>query len=260
MLSRRPHTGCLRASDERGFTLIELLVAVTMGMVVCLALFSILDFATKQEARITDVADANQLGRTAMTKLVDELHSACISAEFRPILEKSSETELWFVNAYSKEAIIESEQAFRHDIVWNEKNETLTDKIYASTGGSWPNFTFPLTTSTPTKTVLLASKVSQSEAGGKKLPIFQYYAYTTKGTSGGEAGLSTLSTEALKVPLTEKTAPTAAAVLIRFNTSPSENVSKVHNGGDLSASLSDQVTLAFSAPHSESTTVDGPCQ
>jgi Tfp pilus assembly protein PilW len=242
-------------SDEHGFTLIELVVAMATGMMVCLALFAILDFSTRQETRIADAAQANQLGRTAMTKIVDELHSACIAPEFTPILEKSSETELWFINSYSSEAVIS--QASEHKVVWS--GEKLVDYTYPSVSGSWPHFTYA-TVASPSGGVVLGTKITQSESGGKKIPIFQYYSYSTKYTSGTEAGVSMLNTEALKTSLTNVTAPTAAAVAINFSTAPSETNATIHDFSNLNAASSDLVTLAFSAPHSESTTVDGPCQ
>lgn len=258
------------ASDERGFTLVELLVAVSTGMVVCLALFGILDFATRQETRLTDVAQANQLSRTAMTRIVDELHSACIAPEFKPIQEKSNENELWFQNAYSEAAVISEAkvEAYEHRIKfeWNKATSSgkLVDYSYPSNGGSWPNFTFSSKES-PVGGTVLASNVTQSEtSGGEKIPIFQYYNYLTTASSGTEAGLSTLSTEPLsaKAPATlgKTAAQTAAAVRISFTTGPTDTSGNERERKERSTELSDQVTLSFSVPRSEATTVDAPCQ
>jgi type II secretory pathway pseudopilin PulG len=252
------------ASEERGFTLIEVLVALGTSMVVTLALFAILDFATRQETRVTDVAQANQLSRTAMTRIVDELHSACIAPEFKPIQANSNENELMFQNAYSEAAVISEakQEAYEHRIKFS--GGQLVDYSYPSTGGSWPNFTYSSTAS-PAAGTLLASNVTQSEtSGGAKIPVFQYYNYLTTASSGSEAGLSTLSTEPLsaKAPATlgKAAAETAAAVRITFTTGPSDTSGNERERKERSSNLNDQVTLSFSVPRSESTTVDGPCQ
>lgn len=258
----------VRASEEHGVSLIELLVAMSMGLVIALALFAILDFSTRQTARITDAVQANQLGRVAMTKIVNELHSACIAPSFTPVQEKSGENELWFINAYSSKAVISEAkpEAYEHHIVWNKATGTLVDYSFPSNGGSWPKFTFASTES-PVGGTLLASGVEQSksESTGKALPIFQYYSYTTTSSSGTEAGLNTLSTEPLTLTGSPKAlwtnAPTAASVLIRFTTGPTESTKSLGVQGEHTrVALSDQVTFTFSAPKSESATVDAPCE
>jgi type II secretory pathway pseudopilin PulG len=246
--------------DEHGFTLIELLVAMATGLVVAMALFAILSVSTRQETRVTDITQANQLGRNAMTKVVDELHSACLAPGFTPILSGSSSTELAFINAYSEEAVISS--AYVHRIKWNEKAETLTDYIYPSNGGNWPKFTFQ-EAATPPGGVLIANNVKQTKSGEKVIPIFQYYSYAPESTGSSTTGLSTLHTEPLVSPLTEKTAPTAASVLVSFNAAPGGKKTEQISAQEAtlrSVDFSSQVTLSFSVPKSETPTIDSPCQ
>ncbi len=250
-------------SEERGYTLVELLVAITTGLVVCFALFAILAFSTRQDTRLSDMAQATQLGRLAMTKVVDELHSACIAPGFTPIQEGSSSTELRFINAYSEKAVISEtkQEAYKHKIVWNEKAETLTDYVYPSNGGSWPNFTFAEVAS-PAAGVLIASHVKQSktEPGEKAIPVFQYFSYSAESSEGATTGLNMLSTEPLESPLTKATAPTAASVLVSFNTGPVESTTSLGAlGKKASLGLQSQVTLSFAVPISEAEVVDAPC-
>lgn len=268
MLTKRPHprtpdTVGKRAvlSDELGYTLIEMLVAMVTGLVITFALFAILQFSMNQTTRLTDFAHSTQLGRTTLTKIVDELHSACLAPGFTPIQAESSSTELRFINAYSEKAIIseKEQEAYKHKIVWNEKANTLTDFVYKSNGGTWPNFTFS-EAATPAAGVLIGSNIRQSESGGKKLPIFRYYSYNAESSESATTGLTTLNAEPLASPLTTITAPTAASVLISFNTAPSATATTAVTQGR-TADLSSQVTLAFAAPISESEGgVDAPCQ
>jgi type II secretory pathway pseudopilin PulG len=251
----------LTLADESGFSLIELLVAMISGVVVCFALFAILNITSDQTSRLTNYAQATQQGRLAMTKIVDALHSACVTNGFAPILTNSGESELRFINAYSEEAVIPKSQFNEQKIVWNKATETLTDYTYPATKEiSWPNFEYSSTAS-PSTGVQLARNVTQTETGGKKVPIFQYFAYTGESSESATTGLSTLNTKPLEVPLTEKTAPTAASVLVTFSAGPNEGTTAIGaQGKGVSAGEQTQVTLSFTVPISNEKDVDAPCQ
>jgi hypothetical protein len=208
-----------------------------------------------QSTRLSDVAQATQLGRTAMTRIVDELHSTCLSSGFTPVQEKSNANELIFTNAYSENAEIPSER--RDKIVWNEATGTLTDNIYLSSG-SWPTFTFP---GTPTSSVRIGEHVSQGELenGGKaeKLPIFQYYKFSTKSSTTPTAPSSTLNEkEPLKGTLNSTGAAEVASVVVSFKAAPNDGKATMGRG----VSLSSQVTFAFEAPSSEAPIEAAPCE
>jgi Tfp pilus assembly protein PilW len=270
MLSKRPHPIVLAASwqrlrlaGEEGSTLIELLVTLITGTVITLALVAVLIFSTRQETHLTDLAQATQTGRLAMTKVVDELHSACLAPSFTPIQAKSKANELRFINAYSKEAVVSKTEVNEHRIVWNEKAGTLTDETYPATKEeTWPVFKYA---STPGSSVLLASHISQSEAGGKKIPVFQYYGYSTESNESASSAVSQLSTTPLisgaEAELSSTAAATAAAVLISFNASSNASTTSLGKlGNDVSEPQQSQVTLSFSVPISETESLDAPCQ
>ncbi len=280
MLSDRPTTVAAALRDERGFTLMELLVSMLTAFVVTGALFAILQISLKQTSLITDKVQANQLGRTAMTKIVDELHSACIQTGFKPVQATSTESELAFKNAYTSEAVIlnakEAEAKttgtglFEHQIVWNSTAKTLTDFIYKSESGEgttavFPSLDYSKTTheaphASPVKGVLLASGVTQTEeknSSGEtiKVPIFKYYKYNTEYTSSSSTGVSTL-TSLPSGELKEAEANTVAAVLVSFRQAPVDNKSE----RDRYVDLSNQVTFAFSVPNAETPVVASPCE
>jgi hypothetical protein len=280
MLSRKPTTLSLSGvRDDCGLTLIELLVSMLMATIVIGALFTILEISTKQTTLISDRVQTNQLGRTAMTRIVDELHSACLAASFSPIQEKSSENELIFKNAYSSEAVIPNAKeakttgtgAFEHQIVWSPSAKTLTDYTYKSTSGEGSEFKFPEITNnhsnaTPTTGVLLASNVTQTGT----TPIFQYYPYNKESTSSSTTPDGTLTPSPISstyLPLKaeketglpvekENSANQVASVLISFRQAPTDG--KVER--DQYADFSNQVTLALSAPNAETPIQDSPCE
>lgn len=272
MLSGKLTTIAPALRDERGFTLMELLVSMLAALVVTGALFAILQVSLRQTTLINDKVQANQLGRTAMTKIVDELHSACIAQGFKPIQKESTASDLIFKNAYSNEAVIlnakEAEAkttgtgVFEHQIVWNKTAQTLTDFIYKSESGEGVEAKFPAVdylTSTneaanasPKKGVRLASNVTQTEGTA----IFKYYKYNTAYSSSATEGLSTLNLIALSSELNETEANEAAAVVVSFRQAPVNNRSE----RDRFVDLSNEVTFAFSVPNAETPIEDTPCE
>ncbi len=271
MLSHRLTTALAsRLRAEHGFTLIELLVSMIAAIVVTGAAFAVLQISLKQTSLISDKVQANQLGRTAMTRIIDELHSACIAPDFTPIQENSNGSELIFKNAYSAEAVIlnakEAEAkatgtgVFEHEIVWNSTAKTLTDFVYKSESGEgaeakFPSLDYSSTTheaehASPKKGILLASNVTKTE----ELPIFTYYKYSTSSSSSSTQGVSTLTT--VSTPLSTTGAEETASVLVRFREAPFDGRSE----RDRYIDLSNQVTLAFSAPNAETPINASPCE
>jgi type II secretory pathway pseudopilin PulG len=290
MLIHRWTTPALRLRDDRGFTLMELLVSMLTATVVVGALFSILLISTSQTTLVADKVQANQLGRTAMTRIIDELHSSCLSPGFAPIQEKSNENELIFKNAYSEEATIPNTKAaeeksksgtgvFEHQIVWNSTAKTLTDFIYKSTSGEGPEAVLPTpdysattheaANAEPKKGVLLASNVTQTEeSGGAKIPIFKYYRYYKESISSSSTPDGTLAEiTSTYLPLKKETeagsekekinsAENTSSVLVSFRVAPVDG--KVEH--DQYIDLSNQVTLAFSAPNTENPIKYSACE
>jgi prepilin-type N-terminal cleavage/methylation domain-containing protein len=250
------HTARHLAHQERGFTLIEVLVAMLTSVVVTGALFAILQISLNQTSRITDRVQATQLGRTAMTKMVDELHSACLARAFAPVQEESSAKELRFATGFSEKAVIEYKEASEHRIAWTgtyPKSGNLIDKTYNATSAStWPKFEFE---EKPASEILLATRVY---APSETVPVFRYYKYsatTSAGTETAPAGTLT-SVEPPEKGFTAKEANGIAAVQVSFSQAPSNNNLKLGRPVEF-ASLA---TFAFASPNSEATITDGPCQ
>jgi type II secretory pathway pseudopilin PulG len=186
----------LAPTAEQGFSLIELLVAMLSSIVVLFTLYAIFNFTLNQETRITEVVQADQVGRTAMSKIIEELHSSCTGAT--PIqepsgtltspLEKSGARSMWFYSAYgdTESGAATLPEVTEHDIVWTsnetsntgEELGTLTDYAFKSESTSkFPEWKFlPLKTSNAAKTTILAKDVIPNKINGEAT-IFQYYKY-----------------------------------------------------------------------------------
>lgn len=250
MLRRLLHRR-LSVGDERGFTLIETLVALVTGMAVMGGLYAVLEVSLHQSTRVADFVQASQLGRTAMTHIVDELHSACLGPGFAPVQEKSTGETLIFRTGYSEKA--ELPEARQEKVAW--EGETLTEKTFLSNGGSWPNFTYPAVANS---TVQLGKNISQAEEVAKTpQPIFTYYKYAVTPSTATSAPSSTL--EKMTVPAGGLTAPEAAqvaSVLVAFRAGPVSTIKEASRKVDLSS----QVTFAFSAPSSEASVEAAPCE
>lgn len=237
--------------DAAGFMLVELLVAMISAVVITGALFAILIVSLHQTSRISGRVQATQLGRTTMTHMVDELHSACISREFTPIQPNSSETELIFISGVGTEAVLS--KAYLHKIAYSKTEGTLVETTTASSGGEWPNFEYK---STPT-TRRIGEYLSQSKNSEGTIPVFQYYKYAESSTSTN--AVTTLEPKALEAKagtgLSGALAKEAAAVQINYTAGAPEG--KQYKP---TIELSDQVTLAFTAPSAETPIVAKPCE
>jgi len=250
------HAVRARASDESGISLVELLVAMVSALVVMAAIMGLFVVSQHQTAILRDVGQATQYGRTAMTRIVDELHSSCIAKEFAPVQKESTASKLILQDAYSKEAEIKSGERTREDIItFSGAKRTLTDEAISSTGGEYPNFTF---SGTPLKEII-GSNISETKRGAASVPVFTYYEYKKTPELDGSSGASTTLKEVASVPakgFSESEARGIAGVGITFTAAPATGLETVGR----SVNVNTLVTLAFSAPNTEAEVKDGPCQ
>jgi Tfp pilus assembly protein PilW len=249
--------------DAHGFTLVETLVAMVTGMVVCAALFTILEVSLHQTSRLTDFAQASQLGRTTMTRIIDELHSACVapsSTGYFPVQQGSSANELIVIDAYGSNAELTS--AREDKIVYSAAAKTITDYTRLSSAESaWPKFTF--TAAWPSTGTLIGEGVTQSENAKKEaIPIFAYYSYASKASASTTEASSTLTPLKGGASLGKEEAESAASVLVSFSTAPTAGAGAGSKSIQAEATVpfSSQVVFAFSAPGSGATIEDGPCE
>ncbi|HUB37075.1 MAG TPA: type II secretion system protein [Solirubrobacteraceae bacterium] len=263
-----PPTPPVRAQD--GFTLMELLMAMLTAIVVVGALLSILDISLQQESRVVNRAQANQIGRTAMSNIIDQLHSACTGTT--PIqlpsgtlesLEPTGITSLWFISSYGDSDTAEAElkEVTMHDIVWSKTSTSntglvlgkLTDYQFAGSGtpGSW-TFKSPLKPANASATKVIAENVIRPTGGA----IFQYFKYETNSTSADYDQLVPITSSELE-KLTTTGAASIAKVTISYTQAPVGESGVADTRADRTVSFSDSVVFRLDPTTSGS---EGPCE
>jgi len=239
MLRLPPRPAALQR--EHGFTLVETLVAISLGVIVILATFSVLDISLSQSARIADRVDADQRSRLAMEKIMAELHSSCVVAKVQPVEPESTGTKIRFISQTGDEAYFKS--VTLHEISLTGGN--LVDTSYPSVGEEKEaEWTF---SKVPSSTVTLLTGVTQTVAGEKTLPVFQYFKY-----EGSNLSTTPLSTSGSGLSTAD--ADETAEVTVNFTTAPSGG----NTAADRKVELSDAAVLRLD-PASASGTNE-PCR
>jgi hypothetical protein len=277
-MSRRHHLP-LTPAAEGGTTLIEVLVAMISAIVVVFALLATLEFSTRQETRVSDRVQANRIGRVAMARVVDEVHSACTGFAATAIqapsetptspLASTGNTDVWFISTYGSSESGEAapKHVFEHDIHWQankfspvvpEKEKsttgqtlgTLTDYSFESTGGNGEEgWKFkPLTTAGATTTRVIATNVIPP-AFPATATLFQYYKYK----SATEGSLVALSTQA------EITAAATANEISKVNVAFTEGPEGKDTTPSSAVAVSDSVLLRFNAAETGTEGANVPC-
>lgn len=223
--------------DESGTTLVELMVALMTGLIILLALTMVIIATMHTTARVDARVEATQRARLALGRLMEELHSACVTPEIAPVRKSSEGNALRFVHqtgsAVSPTPVLS---------VVSLSAGTLTQSDYASNGGTAPNWTFNETTPTSTKTLLTkVAPVSPSSS------IFSYYKY-----SGG-----TISESPQSVPLSEGEAALTVEVHAALTASPEHT--PVAGGTSAGTSVQDTATLRLTPPSFNEGSPARPC-
>lgn len=222
--------------DESGMTLVELLVATAAGVIVMAGITMAMIVTMRETNRVASHVDANQRARITMTKIIDQLHSACVAPQIAPVREDSTGTMLSFLHQ-SGSAVSVTPVLSRVSLV----GTTLTESDYPVSGGAAPNWTFSETAS---KTTELMTNVSPVTAGA---PIFTYYSYTN-----GKISSTPLSS------LKEGANANAVQVNVAFETAPQKTA--IRNDASASTEIQDAALLRLTPPAYGSTTANLPCQ
>ena len=263
--------------SEEGFTLVELLATMVAGIVVLMALLTIMDVTLQNTTHAFSQVDATQRARPAFTSIENELHSACFADEETPIQSGSGPNALIFLTSTGTGA---TPNEYWHEIDYNPSPQnTLTDSTYATsqtTVNGVPGWTRGALQST--RTILTNVAQSQPSAAQPLTPVFQYFAYqTAPGTDAagnqyeilpdGTAPIPGTSTTVFNplapgTTLTGTQAATVAEVLITLSVGPAGGYNEKTNYSDVGENVSDAITFRFTpaANHVGDGATFSPCQ
>jgi prepilin-type N-terminal cleavage/methylation domain-containing protein len=268
MLSSVRHLLARLRREERGLTLIELLVSMTAGAVVVAGATLVLVVALRQNTRITDAVQADDIGRTALNQIVDELHSSCTGFGSSSIqaptttptspLVSTGPLSLWFLTAYgngtSGEATVK--HVTLHDIAWISTGTSNTKEAlgklvdYSWTGSGEPpstpwTFNSVLSPSTANSTRVMATNVVPAKEPTPS-HVFSYERYDTTPTDEAFGKLVALASNEL--PPTTTTAKRIATVTAEYTQAPERGDTRAGH----TAQFSDSVVLRLTPPESNS--------
>jgi hypothetical protein len=229
--------------DERGLTIIELLVTATAFLVVLSAILMVTTVALHGQDRIAQRVAVNQHARPVMTRLIDQLHSACVAIlptqsqsqnqSLAPVLAGSTATSITFLSKAGSETSLLPE---RHTVALS--GGALRDTFSAATGGTPPNWVF----GAPTTRTLMTG-VSAPPGGA---PVFRYYKYTG----------SQLTQIPVPPALSTADAPLTVQVDVAFTLSPPGRISQVDPNSPLT--LSDSASFRLESPSTSASNL--PCK
>lgn len=208
--------------DERGFTLVELLAGMSIGLLIVLAAFLILDRSTSLSKRTYQRVDATQRGRLAMDLVMRELRSqVCLSNTQPPITEGTDSAVTFYVNLGGPDTAPE-----RHRI--SLEGGTIVLRRYVGSGTP-PTMTWP---STPTSTRTILENVT-TLAG---TPFLRYYGWGT--------GTPLLPDAQLATPLAGENLGRTVKVAAAFRANPAADFRNAEG----SAVLQDSVFVRSADP------------
>ena len=228
------------ARDERGTTLVEVLVSTTTGLAVMGALTMVIIVSMHANARVSARVDATQRARLVTTKIVQQLHSACVAPKIAPIQVGSTGTSLKFVYAPPSQGSAVAPMPTLTEISYS--GGVLTQTSWPATGGGYPNWTYA---STPTTQQLLTGVAPIPPSSS----IFSYY-----GSSNGS-----LSPTPQTTPLDIAATALTIQVRLALTAAPARSQSPVADQG-AEAHVRSGATLRLTPPSFNEAAPALPCQ
>jgi prepilin-type N-terminal cleavage/methylation domain-containing protein len=194
-------------AEEAGMTLIEILVSLTIGLIVLMAGFRLLDRSVAVSHEVADRQEAVQRGRQAMELMTRQLRSqVCLGENAEPITYGDPYTVTFYADLGDGSTNVE-----RRTLAYQApagEPARLVEQVEPGVG-TYPDLTFDPESA---GVRVLIDGVEPVLAGEAEQPVFRYYAFDEGNPTGDLVELPT--------PLTADDASRTVMVQIAFVTLP----------------------------------------
>jgi hypothetical protein len=176
-----------------------------------LAAFAIFDTALHAQTRVDDRSDSVARGRTALEQVVQQLRSQVCLGPGYPAVAYGDATHVTFYADLADTTFVPQKRDLQL------AGGTLTEKDYTgSPSAGSPPFTFA---STPSRTRVIATKLTQLTQGGATVPFFTYYSFN--------AANPVRPANLLAVPLSASDMARVVQITVSFGALPARGVASV---------------------------------
>jgi len=221
-----------RLRDEAGMTIMEVLVAATVGLVVLMAMFALLDSTVRGNTNVMRKTDAMQRGRIAMDLLTQELRSqVCLTNLAGTAIISGDASSVEFYSDFSEGD--GTQPPTKRQLWFDAESGDMTTAIFTTdelepVPGDFAD--------APTQIQMRLENAALQPG----VPFLRYYAYEWVGNPATRAE----ATEELVPPLTANEARRVARIDINFVAQPT-GVEDRKKGVD----LSDRIMARHSDPN-----------
>jgi hypothetical protein len=226
-----------RLRDEAGMTIMEVLTAATVGMIVLLAMFALLDGTVRSNTNVMRKTDAMQRGRLAMDVLTQELRSqVCLENQADTAVREGATADM--VEFYSDFSEGDGQEPSTKRRLWFDP-ETGDIKTALFMATQQVPTADDFTDDPAMMHMRLENAARRLADDGTEMPFLQYYAYEWVGDPPRPE-----ATERLATPLSALDARRVARIDINFVSQPT-GVEDRKKGVD----LSDRIMARHSDPN-----------
>ena len=200
-----------RGADQRGFTLVELMAAISIGMIILLAAWTIIDRSAAAADEVSDRVNTTQRGRIAMEEITEQLRSqVCLPEDVSDTTLDDSKTAL--ISGNANEVTFYSDFGGENSLPERRRisyaGGKVTEQLWRPTGTA-PDWVYP---ASPTRTRTLGTGLAPVEVSGQPQPIFRYFAYNNQ--------QSPTPSLALTVPLSTLDLSRTVKIDVAFSSKP----------------------------------------